>query len=342
MYCLLRKALFTLPTETSHYLALDALQMAARLRMSGLLAPPVPTLPVNVMGIDFANPVGLAAGLDKNGDYLLGLVAMGFGFVEIGTVTPRAQPGNPQPRLFRLPQAKAIINRMGFNNHGVDYLVANVVRQRDFLDRNKVVLGINIGKNKDTPAEDAVDDYLICMRKVYAHASYITVNLSSPNTPGLRDLQFGEPLKQLLERLKQEQHLLATQHGRYVPLTVKIAPDMAPDDIRDVAAALMQFDIDGVIATNTTIARDAVKHLPHGAEAGGLSGAPLTQRSTEVVRALVQELGGKLPVIGVGGIMSGADAAAKINAGAALVQIYSGFIYRGPQLVAEAVRALQR
>jgi dihydroorotate dehydrogenase len=341
MYCLLRNVLFRLPTEMSHHLSLDALQLAARLHVSGLVASPVPDLPKTVMGIRFPNPVGLAAGLDKNGDYLEGLVALGFGFIEIGTVTPRAQPGNPQPRLFRLPQAQAIINRMGFNNHGVDYLVDKVERARDFLDRNNVVLGINIGKNKDTSTEHAVDDYLICMRKVYPHASYITVNLSSPNTPGLRDLQFGEPLKHLLERLKQEQHLLATQHGRYVPLTVKIAPDMAADDIRDVAGALMQFDIDGVIATNTTIARDAVKNLPHGNEAGGLSGAPLTQKSTEVIRALAGELNGRLPIIGVGGVMSGKDAADKIKAGAALVQVYSGFIYRGPELVGEAVRFLR-
>lgn len=341
MYSLLRELLFRLPTETSHHLSLDALQLAAKLHVSHLLASTVPSVPSTVLGIRFPNPVGLAAGLDKNGDYIEGLAALGFGFIEIGTVTPRPQPGNPQPRLFRLPQANAIINRMGFNNRGVDYLIGNVERARSFIERNQLVLGINIGKNKDTPAEQAVDDYLICMRKVYPHAAYIAVNLSSPNTPGLRDLQFGEPLKKLLERLKQEQHLLATQHGRYVPVTVKIAPDMALDDIRDVAAAFTQFDIDGVIATNTTIARDAVKDLPHGNEAGGLSGAPLTQKSTEVIRALAQELNGKLPIIGVGGILSGQDAADKIAAGAALVQIYSGFIYRGPALIVEAARALQ-
>ncbi len=259
MYSLMRELLFRLPTETSHHLSLDALQLAAKLRLSGLLASSVPSVPSTVLGIRFPNPVGLAAGLDKNGDYIEGLASLGFGFIEIGTVTPRPQSGNPQPRLFRLPQANAIINRMGFNNRGVDYLVGNVVRARPFIERNQLVLGINIGKNKDTPAEDAVDDYVICMRKVYPHAAYITVNLSSPNTPGLRDLQFGEPLKQLLARLKQEQQLLATQYGRYVPVAVKIAPDMALDDIRDVAGALTQFDIDGVIATNTTIARDAVK-----------------------------------------------------------------------------------
>lgn len=342
MYSLLRSALFRLDPEISHHLALQALDGVACARLEGLLFPGAggADTPVRVMGIDFPNPVGLAAGLDKNGDHLQGLVALGFGFVEIGTVTPRPQPGNPQPRLFRLPEARAIINRMGFNNHGVDHLVANVRRQRALLERRGVVLGINIGKNKDTPAEQAADDYLTCMRKVYPHAAYITVNLSSPNTPGLRDLQFGAPLKQLLDRLKSEQQLLAAQHGRYVPLTVKIAPDMAGDDIADVAEALCEYAIDGVIATNTTIARDAVAHLPHGQEAGGLSGAPLTEKSTAVIGALARELKGRLPIIGVGGIMSGADAAAKIAAGAALVQIYSGFIYNGPGLIGEARRAI--
>ena len=340
MYPILRELMFRLPTETSHYLALDALQCAAKLRASALLFPRVPMLPVNVMGIDFPNPIGLAAGLDKNGDYIEGLAALGFGFVEIGTVTPRPQLGNPQPRLFRLPQAHAIINRMGFNNFGVEHLVAQVQRSGSLLKRNHTVLGINIGKNKDTPAEHAVDDYLFCLRKVYAHANYVTVNLSSPNTPGLRDLQFGEPLKQLLDRLKTEQQLLATQHGRYVPLAVKVAPDMAPDDIRDVSATLMNYRIDAVIATNTTIDKAAVQHLAHGGEAGGLSGAPLTQKSTALIAALANELKGALPIIGVGGIMCGGDAVEKIKAGAALVQIYTGFIYRGPQLIGEAVKAI--
>jgi len=342
MYSFARHLLFCLPTETSHHLALDALQLTARLNLSRCIAPLVPAKPVTVMGIDFPNPVGLAAGLDKNGDYIEGLAKLGFGFIEIGTITPRPQPGNPQPRLFRLPEARAIINRMGFNNKGVDYLVERVKAAQPFLRKNKTVLGINIGKNKDTPAENAVDDYLICMRKTYQYASYITVNLSSPNTPGLRDLQFGEPLKQLLARLKQEQQLLANQHGRYVPLAVKIAPDMVADDICEVAAALIEFQLDGVIATNTTIARDAVKDLPHGTETGGLSGAPLTKKSTDVIRGLARELNGKLPIIGVGGIMSGTDAAEKFAAGAQLVQVYTGFIYRGPELVGEAIEFSQQ
>ncbi len=342
MYSLLRELLFRLPTETSHDLALDALNCAAKSGASRVLFPRVPQLPVTVMGIDFPNPVGLAAGLDKNGDYIEGLAALGFGFLEIGTVTPRPQPGNPQPRLFRLPQAHAIINRMGFNNHGVDHLVAQVKKKQLFLQKNRVVLGINIGKNKDTSAANAVDDYLICLRKVYAHASYVTVNLSSPNTPGLRDLQFGEPLKQLLDRLKTEQQLLATQHSRYVPLAVKVAPDMAPEDIRDVAESLKSYRLDAVIATNTTIDKSSVQNLPHGNEAGGLSGAPLTKKSTALIAALAQELNGALPIIGIGGIMSGEDAAEKIRAGASLVQIYTGFIYRGPELVGESVRAIVR
>ncbi len=334
MYSLLRPLLFSLSPETSHHVALDALRLAERLGLSGLLRGDVPSAPVRVMGIDFPNPVGLAAGLDKNGDYIDALAVLGFGFVEIGTVTPKPQPGNPQPRLFRLPEARAIINRMGFNNLGIDHLVERVQ-----ASRYRGVLGINIGKNKETPADEAVNDYLIGMRKAWPHASYITVNLSSPNTPGLRDLQFGEPLRQLLDRLKSEQQLLGARHGRRVPLAVKIAPDLADEDIGQVAAALREFEIDAVIATNTTIARDAVAQLPHGGEAGGLSGMPLTLRSTAVIRTLARELDGQLPIIGVGGIMSGMDAAEKLAAGAALVQIYTGFIYAGPPLVAEAVRA---
>ena len=337
MYSLMRGLLFCLPTETSHHLALGAIKLLNKCGLSGLVAAKPEPNPVEVMGITFPNPVGMAAGLDKNADYIDGLGALGFGFIEVGTITPLPQPGNPAPRLFRLPAAQAIINRMGFNNEGVDYLVEQVKKSR-----YKGVLGINIGKNKDTPAERAVDDYLICMRKVYEFASYITVNLSSPNTPGLRDLQFGEPLEQLLAQLKAEQQLLADKHGRYVPVAVKIAPDMADDDIKSVAASLVKHGIDGVIATNTTIARDKVAHLPHGDEAGGLSGAPLTEASTEVIAKFAQALEGKLPIIGVGGIVDGQSAADKITAGAALVQLYSGFIYQGPALIAAAANAIKR
>lgn len=335
MYAILRRLLFCLPTETSHQLALPATDLLARLRLSGLVRRPAP-LPVSVMGLDFPNPVGLAAGLDKDARHIRGLAALGFGFIEVGTVTPRPQPGNPSPRLFRLPEAKAIINRMGFNNLGVDQLVEQV-KQAHFDG----VLGINIGKNKDTPAEQAVDDYLHCMRKVYPYASYITVNLSSPNTPGLRDLQFGEPLRALLSQLKQAQGDLNKQYGRYVPLAVKIAPDMADADIADVARVFVEQGIDGVIATNTTIERDAVRHLKHGTEAGGLSGEPVRDKSTAVIRELARHLEGKIPIIGVGGIMRGADAAEKIAAGASLVQLYTGFIYAGPGLIADAVEAIR-
>tara|TARA_R110001599_G_scaffold5930_3_gene29366 strand:- start:15430 stop:16311 length:882 start_codon:yes stop_codon:yes gene_type:complete len=287
------------------------------------------------MGIEFPNPVGLAAGLDKDAKHINGLAALGFGFIEVGTVTPLAQPGNPQPRLFRLPEAEAIINRMGFNNLGLAHLLEQV--KASGFDG---VLGINIGKNKDTPPERAVDDYLIGLRGVYPHASYITVNLSSPNTPGLRDLQFGQPLIDLLAALKKEQLLLAESHGKYVPMAVKIAPDMAEDDIRNVAEVFVEQGIDGVIATNTTIARDAVAGLPHGAEVGGLSGAPVRDSSTQVIRILADALQGRLPIIGVGGISDGASAAEKIAAGASLVQVYTGFIYRGPALIAEAAAAI--
>ena len=336
MYSLLRRALFCLPTETSHDLALSALSAAQRLGLSSLLATPPAADPRTVMGVEFPNPVGLAAGLDKDGRHIRGLAALGFGFIEIGTVTPRPQPGNPLPRLFRLPEASAIINRMGFNNRGVDQLV-DAVRRSGYDG----VLGINIGKNKDTPAEQAVDDYLHCLNKVYPLASYITVNLSSPNTPGLRDLQFGQPLIDLLAALKAEQKQLSQTHGRYVPIAVKIAPDMAEADLRGVAKVLVEQGIDGVIATNTTIARDAVKHLPHGAEAGGLSGRPVREASTQAVKILAEELDGALPIIGVGGIDSGEAAAEKVRAGAALVQVYTGFIYRGPALIADAARALK-
>ena len=335
MYNLARELLFKLSPETSHELSIDLIGAGGRLGLNGLLNKPPAKLPVKVMGLEFANPVGLAAGLDKNGDAIDGFAQLGFGFVEIGTVTPRAQPGNPKPRLFRLPEAEAIINRMGFNNHGVDHLLARV-RAAKF----KGVLGINIGKNFDTPVERAVDDYLLCLDKVYAHASYVTVNVSSPNTPGLRSLQFGDSLKQLLEALRQRQEDLAQEHGKRVPLAIKIAPDMSDEETVQVADALVQAGMDAVIATNTTLSRDGVKGLEHADEAGGLSGAPVRDRSTHIVEVLAAELAGRLPIIAVGGITEGKHAAEKIAAGASLVQIYSGFIYKGPALIREAVDAI--
>lgn len=334
MYQLARRALFLLPTETSHHLSLNAIALSSRLGLLKLLPKPEPR-PVEVMGLTFPNPVGLAAGLDKNGDYFDALSELGFGFVEIGTITPRPQPGNPQPRLFRLPEYQAIINRMGFNNLGVDHLVAQV-RERQF----KGVLGINIGKNFDTPVEKASDDYRLCMEKVYAHADYIAVNISSPNTPGLRDLQHAEQLDELLATLKQTQARLADEQGRYVPLGLKIAPDLDDEQIVDMARQLIKHGIDGVIATNTTLSREQVKRSPLAGEQGGLSGWPVRERATQVVGKLAKELDGALPIIGVGGIASGADACDKIDAGASLVQVYTGFIYRGPALITEAVEAL--
>ena len=336
MYSLLRPALFRLAPETAHHLTLNSLNASYSLGLSGLLAPNIPNDPRTVMGLTFPNPVGLAAGLDKNGDCINGLAALGFGFIEIGTITPLPQPGNPKPRLFRLPAASAIINRMGFNNEGVDALIRNV-QQSDY----KGILGINIGKNAATPIEQAVDDYLICLRKVYAHASYITVNISSPNTKNLRQLQDEAALNDLLSQLKAEQQKLADLHGKYVPVALKIAPDMEGEQITQIARLLMQHRIDGVIATNTTLSRAGVENLPHGNETGGLSGAPVRERSTAVIRQLAAALQGALPVIGAGGILSGADAADKIKAGAALVQIYSGLIYRGPKLIAESCQALR-
>ncbi|MDH4610718.1 quinone-dependent dihydroorotate dehydrogenase [Pseudomonas sp. BN102] len=335
MYKLARELLFSLSPETSHELSIDLIGAGGRLGLNRLLNKAPASLPVKVMGLEFPNPVGLAAGLDKNGDAIDGFAQLGFGFVEIGTVTPRPQPGNPKPRLFRLPEAEAIINRMGFNNLGVDHLLARV-RAAKFDG----VLGINIGKNFDTPVERAVDDYLICLEKVYAHASYITVNVSSPNTPGLRSLQFGDSLKQLLEALRVRQDSLAALHGKRVPLAIKIAPDMSDEETALVAQALLESGMDAVIATNTTLGREGVEGLPFGNETGGLSGAPVRDRSTHTVKVLAGELGGRLPIIAVGGITEGRHAAEKIAAGASLVQVYSGFIYKGPALIREAVDAI--
>jgi dihydroorotate dehydrogenase len=287
------------------------------------------------MGLAFPNPVGLAAGLDKNGEYIDALAALGFGFLEIGTVTPRPQPGNPAPRLFRLPKASALINRLGFNNHGVDRLVENVRRSTW-----RGVLGINIGKNFDTPVERAADDYLACLRKVYELASYVTVNISSPNTKGLRSLQEAAQLEALLAALSAERDALAATHGRRVPLALKIAPDLEVAQVAAVAESLRKYRFDAVIATNTTIDRDTVTGLPHAEEGGGLSGAPLIAKSTAIAAQLARDLGPAVPVIGVGGIMRAADAAAKIAAGAALVQLYTGLIYEGPRLVHDCIEAL--
>ncbi|MDO9317219.1 MAG: quinone-dependent dihydroorotate dehydrogenase [Gammaproteobacteria bacterium] len=338
MYSLLRNLLFCLPAEASHTLTLPLLDVARATGLIGLVAGhPVVSDPVSVMGLKFPNPVGLAAGLDKNAEHIDALAALGFGFIEVGTLTPRPQPGNPKPRLFRLREQQAIINRMGFNNKGIDYALASITRSQ-----YRGILGINIGKNFDTPVEKAADDYLIGMRKCYSLASYIVVNLSSPNTPGLRSLQFGDELRRLLAVLKSEQASLAISHGRKVPLAVKIAPDLADHEIGQIAAALIENDIECVIATNTTLDRSAVQDSPYKDQAGGLSGAPLTDKSTHVISVLADALQGKLPIIGVGGIITGADAAAKINAGAALVQIYSGFIYRGPELISESIEAIAR
>ncbi|SFR41712.1 dihydroorotate oxidase A [Marinobacter daqiaonensis] len=336
MYSLLRRILFALPPETAHRVALAGLDLAAGSGLlKGLVAPPA-DLPVRVMGLDFPNPVGLAAGLDKNADHLQGLGALGFGFIEVGTVTPQPQPGNPAPRMFRLPEHGAIINRMGFNNEGLDHLIARVASRR-----YNGVLGINVGKNKVTPAEEAESDYRKGIAGVYDYADYITVNVSSPNTPGLRDLQFGDSLKRLLDAIKEEQAIQQRRRGRYVPLAVKIAPDMDDAEIGFVASALREAEIDGVVATNTTIAREPVAGHPHAGEAGGLSGDPVREPSLRVIRGLYQVLGEDIPIIGVGGISDGPSAAAKIEAGARLVQVYTGFIYRGPELISEAVEAIR-
>jgi dihydroorotate dehydrogenase len=340
LYALARPLLFSLDPETAHNVTLPALRRAAALGLTGIVRKPKPD-PRTVMGITFPNPVGLAAGLDKDGSYIDGLAALGFGSIEIGTVTPRAQPGNPRPRMFRLPKASGIINRMGFNNGGVDAFVANVQSSR-FFQEGQGVLGLNIGKNADTPIERAVDDYLTCLRKVYQYASYVTVNISSPNTKNLRQLQGASELDALLSQLKQEQTRLADHYGRYVPLALKIAPDIDGDQIRDIGAALLRHKIDGVIATNTTLDRRAVQGMRHANQQGGLSGAPVFDLSNIVIRALKKEVGDQVPIIGVGGIMSGTDAKAKIKAGAQLVQLYSGLIYRGPALVRECAEALRK
>ena len=339
MYTLARKLLFSLDPEIAHGFAMSSIAKLNHAGIACLLAKQPAADPVQVMGLTFPNPVGLAAGLDKNGQYIDALAALGFGAIEIGTVTPRPQPGNPKPRMFRIPEREALINRMGFNNDGVEAMLANV-KASQFAQRGGI-LGINIGKNFDTPIEKAADDYLTCLDRVYTAASYIAVNISSPNTKNLRELQNDAALDDLLGRLKAEHQRLADQHGKYVPLALKIAPDLDDEQIQAIANLLRQHRIDAVIATNTTLARDAVSGLPHAEETGGLSGRPLLESSTAVQRKLAAALAGEVPIIGVGGIMKGADAVAKIEAGAQLVQLYTGFIYRGPDLVGECSAALR-
>lgn len=332
---LARPLLFGLDPESAHYVTLAGLQFAHRAGLDRLLAPSVESEPVEVMGLQFPNRLGLAAGLDKEGTCVDAFGAMGFGFVEVGTITPRPQPGNPKPRLFRIPEAEAIINRMGFNNPGIDQGVANV-RDHSFDG----VLGFNIGKNKDTPNERAIDDYLIGLRAAYPVADYVAVNLSSPNTVGLRDLQEEAACRSLLLRLKGEQALLGAKHSNYVPIVIKIAPDLTPDHIKMLADLFLESEIDGVIATNTTIARTFVEDHVYALEAGGLSGAPVTDASTDVIEILADSLDGMIPIIGVGGIMNGRDALDKLSAGADLVQIYSGLIYRGPGLIGDVLQSI--
>ena len=338
MYSLARPFLFGLDAERAHGIGLKALELAYRSGTIGALARPREPMPTRLLGMVFPNPVGLAAGLDKNGEHIDALLALGFGFVEVGTVTPRAQPGNPKPRMFRLPGDEALINRLGFNNAGVDALVRNVSRAA----RKSGVLGINIGKNKDTPNEDAAGDYLHCMERVYALADYITVNISSPNTAGLRELQEEQSLRRLVGTLREAQERLAAQHRKRVPVLVKVAPDLSDSDIDAAARVLADLGVDGVVATNTTVARTAVQDHRHAQETGGLSGAPLMGQSTLVLRRLRTRLPESIPLVGVGGILSGADAVAKMAAGASLVQCYTGLVYRGPELIGECIDAMRR
>ncbi|MDR4516334.1 MAG: quinone-dependent dihydroorotate dehydrogenase [Nitrosomonas sp.] len=326
LYSFLRPFLFRLDPEVAHCVTFSAIEKAFNLGL--LKRRTIPCQQRHIMGITFPNPIGLAAGLDKNGAYLDALSALGFGFIEIGTVTPRAQPGNPVPRIFRVPQARALINRLGFNNHGVDQLIENIK-----TSSYQGILGINIGKNFDTPIENAVEDYRICLHKVYRYASYITINISSPNTQNLRQLQSATALNEMLSELKSEQHSLSQKHGKYTPLVVKIAPDLDTSQVETIAKLLIKHQVDGVIATNTTLSRDGITHLAISHESGGLSGAPLTQRATKIINLLHHFLQDGIPIIGVGGIMSAKDAKDKIDAGACLIQIYTGLIYQGPNLV---------
>ena len=335
LYRALRPLLFALDPETAHRFSLSSLDVLARIGAASLVACAAPRMPVRVMGLEFPNPVGLAAGLDKNGEHINGLAALGFGFLEIGAVTPRAQPGNPPPRLFRLPEAEALINRLGFNNDGVEALTENIRRSR-----YRGILGINVGKNFDTPNERATDDYLACLRKVYPHATFVTANVSSPNTTDLRALQGPDNFDHLIAALATERDALAKRYGNRVPLAVKIAPDMNDAGIEMIADRVAARGIDAVIATNTTVSRDGIEHLPASRERGGLSGAPLKALATAVVAKLRRALPASVAIIGVGGIASAADAREKLDAGANLVQLCTALVYRGPGLVGEIVRGL--
>ncbi len=332
IYRLLRPLVFQLSPETAHNITLRSLKILYALKLTKLIFGKRINKSITIMGLNFPNSVGLAAGMDKNAECINGFAALGFGFIEVGTVTPRPQSGNPKPRLFRLPAAQAVINRMGLNNDGVDELIENVKKAK-----YQGILGINIGKNFDTPLDKAVDDYLICLQKVYTHADYVTINISSPNTQGLRQLQKGDELDRLLIALKEAQQQLATKHKKYVPLVVKIAPDLSKAEVISIADKLLAHKIDGVIATNTTLSREGVEILPHSKEAGGLSGAPLSGRATEVIQQLSAALNNKIPIIAAGGIMSAADAQDKFKAGASLVQIFTGLIYQGPGLIKEII-----
>ena len=342
-YALARPFLFGLDPETAHELTMASLARTQHTPLALAYCANRVSDPIELAGLKFPNRVGLAAGLDKNARCIDGLASMGFGFVEVGTVTPKAQPGNPKPRMFRLPQANALINRLGFNNDGLDAFIANVQKStfRRQNEKNPLLLGLNIGKNAATPMESAVDDYLICLNGVYSHADYVTVNISSPNTKNLRTLQGDEALDALLGRIAERRETLAAQHGKRVPIFVKIAPDLDETQVEVIAATLQRHGMDGVVATNTTLSREAVKDLPHAIEPGGLSGAPLLATSNRVIGQLRAALGQGFPIIGVGGIMSGADAVSKIKAGADVVQIYTGLIYQGPELVQRAALSIK-
>jgi dihydroorotate dehydrogenase len=335
LYRAARPFLFAFEPESAHALTFGVFEAARRAGLSRLFSSSAPRLPVHALGMEFPNPVGLAAGLDKNGDHIDALLDLGFGFIEVGAVTPRPQPGNPLPRVFRIPTAQALINRMGFNNLGVDHLVANFRRREP-----RGIVGVNIGRNAATPNERAHDDYVECLRRVYPYASFVTANISSPNTSGLRELQSGGAIETLLTALSRTRAELEQEHGRRVPLALKIAPDLADEQVDGLAGRALAHGMDAVIATNTTVSRAGVETLTHGLEAGGLSGAPLRRRSTEVVSRLSRALQGRATVIGVGGIFNASHAREKLQAGAALVQVYTGLIYRGPGLPGEIVRGL--